>query len=84
MAARAQQPDRVRRIGMLLASAKGDPEGQPRIAEFLDQLQGLGWTEGRNIRIDYRWASGDADRLRMFAKELVDLQPDARKLGEPL
>jgi putative ABC transport system substrate-binding protein len=69
---------------MLLASAEGDPEGQPRIAEFLNQLQSLGWTEGRNIRIDYRWASGDADRLRMFAKELVDLQPDARKLGEPL
>jgi ABC-type uncharacterized transport system substrate-binding protein len=76
LAARSQQPDRVRRIGMLLASAEGDPEGQPRIAEFLNQLQSLGWTEGRNIRIDYRWASGDADRLRMFAKELVDLQPD--------
>jgi len=50
LAARSQQPDRVRRIGMLLASAEGDPEGQPRIAEFLNQLQSLGWTEGRNIR----------------------------------
>jgi putative ABC transport system substrate-binding protein len=76
IAARAQQAQRMRRIGMLLASAESDPEGKPRIAEFLNQLQGLGWTDGRNIRIDYRWASGEADRLRMFAKELVDLQPD--------
>jgi putative ABC transport system substrate-binding protein len=76
LAARAQQADRVRRIGMLLASAENDPEGKPRIAEFLNQLRGLGWSEGRNIRIDYRWASGEADRLRMFAKELVGLQPD--------
>ena len=57
LAAGAQQPDRVRRIGMLLASAENDPEGKPRIAEFLNQLRGLGWSEGRNIRIDYRWAS---------------------------
>jgi putative tryptophan/tyrosine transport system substrate-binding protein len=76
LATRAQQPDRVRRVGMLLASAENDPEGKPRIAEFLNQLRGLGWSEGRNIRIDYRWASGEADRLRMFAKELVGLQPD--------
>jgi len=76
LSARAQQAQRMRRIGVLLASAESDPEGKPRIAEFLNQLQGLGWTDGRNIRIDYRWASGEADRLRMFAKELVDLQPD--------
>jgi putative ABC transport system substrate-binding protein len=76
IAARAQQAPRMRRIGMLLASAESDPEGKPHIAEFQNQLQGLGWTDGRNIRIDYRWASGEADRLRMFAKELVDLQPD--------
>jgi putative tryptophan/tyrosine transport system substrate-binding protein len=69
IAARAQQAQRMRRIGMLLASAESDPEGRPRIAEFLNQLQGLGWTDGRNIRIDYRWASGEVDRLRMFAKE---------------
>jgi putative ABC transport system substrate-binding protein len=66
----------MRRIGMLLASAESDPEGKPRIAAFVNQLRGLGWTDGRNIRFDYRWASGEADRLRMFAKELVDLQPD--------
>ena len=76
LSARAQQTQRLRRIGMLLASAENDPEGKPRIAEFLNQLQGLGWSEGRNIQIDYRWASGEADRLRMFAKELVDLQPE--------
>jgi putative ABC transport system substrate-binding protein len=74
--ARAQQAQRMRRIGMLLASAESDPEGKPRIAAFVNQLQGLGWTDGRNIRFDFRWASGEADRLRMFAKELVDLQPD--------
>ena len=75
-ATRAQQLEGVRRIGVLLASAENDPEGKPRIAEFLNQLQGLGWSEGRNIRIDYRWASGEADRFRMAAKELIDLQPD--------
>ena len=76
LAARAQQGERMRRIGMLLASAESDREGKLRIAAFVNQLQGLGWTDGRNIRFDYRWASGDADRFRMFAKELVDLQPD--------
>jgi putative ABC transport system substrate-binding protein len=74
--ARAQQPQRMRRIGMLLASAESDPEGKPRIAAFQNRLQDLGWTDGRDIQFDYRWASGEADRLRMFAKELVDLQPD--------
>jgi putative tryptophan/tyrosine transport system substrate-binding protein len=76
LAARAQQPQRIRRIGLLLAFAESDPEGKRRIAAFQNRLQDLGWTDGRNIQFDYRWASGEADRLRIFAKELVDLQPD--------
>src|SRR5215470_17284519 len=72
----AQQPQRMRRIGMLLAFAESDPEGKRRVAAFQNRLQDLGWSDGRNIQFDYRWASGEADRLRMFAKELVDLQPD--------
>jgi len=76
LVARTQQPQRMRRIGMLLAFAESDPEGKRRIAAFQNRLQDLGWTDGRNIQFDYRWASGEADRLRMFAKELVDLQPD--------
>ncbi|HEY6755407.1 MAG TPA: ABC transporter substrate-binding protein, partial [Pseudolabrys sp.] len=62
LAAGAQQPDRVRRIGVLIALAESDPEAQTRAAAFRDGLQKLGWTEGHNIRIDYRWAA-DADHL---------------------
>jgi hypothetical protein len=63
-AARAQQGERMRRIGVLIANAESDPEGQARVAAFRQDLQRLGWTEGRNIRIDYRWGVGDADRAR--------------------
>jgi putative tryptophan/tyrosine transport system substrate-binding protein len=76
LAARAQQPERMRRIGVLIPYAADDPEGQARIAAFLQGLQQLGWTEGRNVRIDYRWSAGDADRARRYAAELVALAPD--------
>ncbi len=75
LAARAQQPNGVRRIGVLIALAESDPEAQARAAAFRDGLQKLGWTEGHNIRIDYRWAA-DADHLLAYAAELVGLAPD--------
>jgi putative tryptophan/tyrosine transport system substrate-binding protein len=75
-AARAQQPDRMRRIGVLQAVAANDSEGPIRMAGFLQVLQQLGWTEGRNLRIDIRWASADADLYRKYAAELVALTPD--------
>jgi putative tryptophan/tyrosine transport system substrate-binding protein len=75
-AARAQQADRVRRVGVLMSRAAGDPEEQARLAGFLRGLQKLGWTDGRNVRIDYRWAAADADRSRTYAAELVALAPD--------
>ena len=75
LAAGAQQSDRVRRIGVLIALAESDPEAQTRAAAFRDGLQKLGWTEGHNIRIDYRWAA-DADHLQTYAAELVGLTPD--------
>jgi putative ABC transport system substrate-binding protein len=74
--ARAQQADRVRRIGMLMSTAADDPEGQARIAAFLDGLQQLGWTDGRNVRIDTRWPGSDVDLVRRYAAELVALAPD--------
>src|SRR6202521_1131648 len=77
LAARAQQADRMRRIGMLMAYAESDPiAGQAYAAAFRQGLQQLGWTEGRNIRIDTRWAV-DADHLRAYAAELVGLTPEA-------
>ena len=77
LAARAQQPDRMRRIGVLMGYAESDREGQAFVAAFREGLQKLGWTEGRNIRIDTRWATpGDAESRQRFAKELVALQPD--------
>jgi putative ABC transport system substrate-binding protein len=76
LVARAQQRDRMRRIGVLQAVAPDDPEGPSRMAGFLQVLQQLGWTEGRNVRIDTRWASGDADLYRKYAAELVALAPD--------
>jgi putative ABC transport system substrate-binding protein len=75
-AARAQQPERVRRIGVLMNLAADDPQSPIRIAAFLHGLQQLGWTDGRNVQIDYRWTSGDAERIRKYAAELVALAPD--------
>ena len=73
---RAQQPEHMRRIGVLVGYSAGDAEGQASVAAFRQRLQELGWTEGRNIRIDTRWAGGDANKARTFAKELVGMRPD--------
>jgi putative tryptophan/tyrosine transport system substrate-binding protein len=73
---RAQQAESVRRIGMLIHYSQADREGKARIAAFLDTLQRLGWTDGRNIRIEYRWSAGDTDRERASAAELVRSTPE--------
>lgn len=75
LAVRAQQHDEVRRIGVLVNVAADDPEAQTSIAAFKQALQQLGWSEGRNLRIDFRGAAGDPERMQAFAKELVSLQP---------
>jgi len=77
LAARAQQSNQTRRIGVLMGPAESDPEGQSEITAFRRGLQNLGWTGGRDVRIAYRWAGGDTDRMQTFAKELMALQPDA-------
>jgi putative tryptophan/tyrosine transport system substrate-binding protein len=76
LAARAQQPERMRRIGVLMNLAADDAEGQARIAGFLQGLQQLGWTDGGNVRIDYRWAAGDTGRFQRYAEELLAFAPD--------
>jgi putative tryptophan/tyrosine transport system substrate-binding protein len=76
LAAPAQQPERMRRIGVLMGLTESDPEGPPRLAIFKQELQKLGWTEGRNLQIEYRWAGGDADRTRTLAAELAGTMPD--------
>ena len=76
LAARAQQAERMRRLGVLMGRVESDTEGQARMAAFREQFQKLGWTEGRTIQIDIRWQMPDADSLQRFAKELVALQPD--------
>jgi ABC-type uncharacterized transport system substrate-binding protein len=76
LAARAQQAERVRRIGVLVPLTADDPESQRRVTAFVQGLQELGWTDGRNVRIDIRWTAGDADRMRRQAVELVALGPD--------
>ena len=76
LAARAQQPGGMRRIGVLMNLAADDTEGQTRIAAFLKALQQLGWADGRNVRIDTRWGAGNADDFRKYAAELVALAPD--------
>src|ERR1700693_4027912 len=76
LAARAQQPSQMRRIGVLMPLAAGDPQAEARIGVFQQRLQQLGWTIGRNVRIDYRWPAGDPDRIRRYAAELVALAPD--------
>jgi putative ABC transport system substrate-binding protein len=74
--ARAQQPERLRRIGVLMPFVAGDPEAQVRSTVFAQTLQQLGWTVGRNLQIDYRFAGGEADCIRQNAAELVALAPD--------
>jgi putative ABC transport system substrate-binding protein len=75
LAARAQ-PERLRRIGVLMVWPESDPEAQAQIAAFQDGLRSLGWAEGRNIRLDVRWSSAEVAVIRRFAKDLTDLQPD--------
>jgi putative tryptophan/tyrosine transport system substrate-binding protein len=75
-AARAQRRAQMRRIGVFMNYAEDDPQSQTRIVAFLQALQELGWTAGRNVHIDYRWGVGDADRNRRNATELVALAPD--------
>src|SRR5436305_13434728 len=82
--ARAQQGERVRRIGVLQAVSESDLEGQRRIAAFVQGLQKFGWTEGANLRIDYRWGGADSDRLRRYAAEIVGLQPPGILPSGPL
>jgi len=72
----AQQAENIRRIGVLLPHVSDDPQGQTRLGVFLQQLQSLGWTVGRNVQVDTRWGAGDPERYRKYAAELVALTPD--------
>src|SRR6516165_58328 len=76
LAAQAQQAERMRRLGVLMAVAESDADARKGISILQDRLQKLGWKDGINIRIDYRWGNGNPDRIQEFAKELVELQPD--------
>jgi putative ABC transport system substrate-binding protein len=76
LAVRAQQPERMRRIGVLMGRAADDPQAQARLPAFQQALQQLGWTDGRNVQIDLRRHEGDADRARTYAQELIALAPD--------
>jgi putative tryptophan/tyrosine transport system substrate-binding protein len=85
LAARAQQQgERVRRIGVLIGAVETDPESQARIVAFEQGLQALGWTDGRNVHIDYRFSSADLDLARKYAVELVGLTPDVILANSPL
>ena len=75
-AARAQQRERVRRIGVLMPLAADDPEGQARLTAFLQGLRELGWTDGRNVRIETRWTAGKPDEIRKYSAEFAALAPD--------
>ena len=77
LVARAQQPDLMRLVGVLMAYAESDSAAQSWLAAFRAALAKLGWTEGSNLRIELRWSAADPDKIRTFAKELVDLRPDA-------
>jgi ABC-type uncharacterized transport system substrate-binding protein len=83
LAARAQQRERMRRVGVLMHLAADDPEGQSRVAAFLQGLQEAGWAVGRNVNIDVRWAAGEADRYRRYAMEIVALTPDVILTSAP-
>jgi putative ABC transport system substrate-binding protein len=76
LAAKAQQGNRVRRIGVLIGRDENDPVGKTYVSAFTQALAGLGWTVGRNVRMEPRWGRGDIDQIRAFAKDLVGLQPD--------
>jgi putative tryptophan/tyrosine transport system substrate-binding protein len=74
--ARAQQPDRVRRLGVMTDTAENNPEGQARVAALRQRLQELGWIEGRNLKVDYRWSEANIEHARAYAAEIVALSPD--------
>jgi len=76
LATRAQQPERMRRIGVLMSVEENDPEGKTQLSQFTQGLAESGWADGRNLRMEVRWGGGDVNRTRTFAKELVALQPD--------
>src|SRR5215471_608037 len=76
LAASAQQGDRVRRIGVLMRSDENDPVLKTQLSAFIQALAGLGWADGRNMRLDLRWYGADINRMRALAQELVGLQPD--------
>jgi ABC-type uncharacterized transport system substrate-binding protein len=76
LGARAQQRERMRRVGVLMAYAEGDPEAQARVVAFRQGLRELGWTEGHNLQMDYRYRTGEPDRARIFVTELLSLAPD--------
>ena len=76
LAARAQQGERMRRIGVLMGGDENDPEQKPLLSAFTQTLADLGWAAGRNVRMDVRWAGGDINRIRVSAQKLVGLQPD--------
>ena len=76
LAARAQPAERMRRMGVLMGYSEGDPQAQANVTALRQGLNDLGWIEGRNIRIDYRWAGGDPDKARTFANELIAMEPD--------
>src|SRR6516225_9489661 len=73
---RSQQPEQIRHIGVLMNLSSDDPEGKGRADAFLEGLGELGWTDGRNLRVDYRWGGGDTELFRRYAEELVTLAPD--------
>ena len=71
-----QAPNRMRRVGVLMNLAEADPQSQTQIAAFLQGLQDVGWSAGRNVQIDYRWTEGNVDKIRRYGSELVALAPD--------
>ena len=81
LAVRAQQPEAMRRIGILVSLGADDRQGQARYAAFIQRLRELGWTEGRNLRIETRWAAGNAADMRKFAAELVSFAPNVILAG---
>jgi putative ABC transport system substrate-binding protein len=84
LAARAQQGERVRPIGVLIPGDENDPAWKRRLSAFTQALAGLGWTDGRNMRMDLRWGGADINRMRALAQELVGLQPDIIVTGSTL
>ena len=81
VAGRAQQGDRVRRVGVLMPYNENDPEQKRRLSAFSQALADLGWTDGRNVQVYLRWAGGDFDRMPALAKELVDLRASCKTVG---